>query len=67
MNDLISVGRISAIYPQRGTAKVYREDKEVVTDELMIMKRGDLWEPQVGDMVLCVFLPRSSVGYILGG
>ncbi|UAT29500.1 hypothetical protein K7T73_12910 [Bacillus badius] len=67
MNDLIGIGRISAIYPERGTAKVYREDKGVVTGELIIMKRGDLWEPQVGDMVLCVFLPRSSAGYILGG
>jgi hypothetical protein len=67
MNDLIAVGEISAVYPDRGTAKVFRKDKDMVTSELEILRRGDIWTPKVGDAVLCVFLPRSSsAGFIIG-
>ncbi|PAQ15075.1 hypothetical protein CD798_08515 [Bacillaceae bacterium SAOS 7] len=67
MKDLIAVGKVSAVYPERGTAKVLREDKEIVTAELEILKRGDIWVPEVGDHVLCLFLPRSSsAGFIIG-
>jgi hypothetical protein len=65
--DLFAVAKISAVYPERKTAKVYREDIDLVTGELAILNRGDNWIPEVGEYVACLFVPRSSsMGYILG-
>ncbi len=67
MKDLVVIGRISAAYPGSRTAKVYREDKEVVTGELIILDRGDDWMPKEGDYVVCLFLPQgANNGFILG-
>lgn len=69
MKDLIAVGVVSSIYPEEMTAKVYREDKALVTYELTVVTHGfdEEWMPEIGDHVLCVFLPRgSSNGFILG-
>lgn len=67
MKDLAAVGRVSSVYPENMTAKVYLEDKEVVTSELPIVNRNDDWEPKIGDSVLCIFLPKgSSDGFIIG-
>lgn len=65
--DIVAIGKVSAIYPERKTAKVFREDKNIVTDELPILDRGDNWLPKMHEYVVCFFLPRSSSkGYILG-
>lgn len=68
----IDVGRVSAIYPNRGTAKVFFDDKNVVSRELPILMRGsqdskDYWMPSVGEQVVCLFLPNTSkMGFIVG-
>jgi hypothetical protein len=69
MKDIVAVGRVSAVYPEKNTARVYREDIDNVTGELQILKRGEgeyAWMPAVGDHVVCLFLPGSSNGFILG-
>lgn len=67
MKDITAVGRISAVYPDNKTAKVYREDLEIVTGNLRILDRGDNWIPSVGDYVVCLFLKQgASNGFILG-
>ncbi|MGE6379543.1 hypothetical protein [Peribacillus muralis] len=65
---IAAIGIVSAVYPDRMTAKVYQEDKEIVTAELDILDRGDNYLPSVGDSVWCLFLPAgASAGCILGG
>lgn len=67
MKDIVAIGRVSAVYPEKNTARVYREDTDSVTGELQILKRRDDWFPAVGDHVVCLFLPYgSSNGFILG-
>lgn len=69
---LIDVGHVSAVYPERGTARVVFEDKGTVSRELFILVRGsqetkDYWMPAIDEEVVCVFLPNTSkVGFILG-
>ncbi|AYP68508.1 baseplate assembly protein V [Exiguobacterium phage vB_EalM-137] len=71
----VDIGRVSAIYPDRATARVLFEDKggeEVVSRELSIVVKGsvrvkDYWIPKVDELVVCVFTEGSSKqGYILG-
>lgn len=65
--DLTAVARVSAVYPETYTVKVIREDKGIVSKDLQVLKRGDNWLPEVGQYVVCLFLPRSSsAGYVLG-
>lgn len=77
MKDVVAIGRVSALYPERKTARVYREDKDIVTDELAVISqstqchcdqcRCDYWLPEIGEYVLCIFLPRgNSSGFIIG-
>lgn len=64
--DPLITGRVSAVYPERRTAKVVRDDRGTVTGELSILDRGDNWLPVVGEYVVALRVPRSSSGYILG-
>lgn len=71
----VDIGRVSAIYPDRATARVLFEDKggeEVVSRELSIVVKGsvrvkDYWMPKVDELVVCIFVEGSAKqGYILG-
>ncbi|MBM7580002.1 phage baseplate assembly protein V [Jeotgalibacillus terrae] len=70
--NAFQVGRVSSVFPERGTAKVYFKDKDVVSRELPIVNRGsrntkDFWMPSVDENVLCGFLDNTSrAGFILG-
>lgn len=67
MKDLIARARVSTVYPDDGTAKVIQEDNETVSAELTIIRRNDDWLPEVGDYVICLYLPNGSKsGYIVG-
>jgi phage baseplate assembly protein V len=70
MQKLIAVGRVSTVYPERCTARVYFEDRDAVSRELHVGIRGsqntkDYWMPEPGEAVVCAFLPNSSEGFIL--
>ncbi|CAM4110605.1 hypothetical protein [Mesobacillus thioparans] len=65
--DLIILGRVSTVYPDRLTARVMREDNDLLTGELSILVNGsDEWIPNIGDYVVCLFLPNGTSGFILG-
>jgi phage baseplate assembly protein V len=72
MRKWIDVGTVSSIYPERCTARVFFEDKNMVSKELPIVVRGaqdnkDYWMPAIGEQVLCLFLPNGNgEGFILG-
>lgn len=70
MKKLIDTGRISAVYPERCTARVFFEERDFVSGELYIGVRGsqstkEFWMPSVGEEVICLFLTDSSEGFIL--
>lgn len=71
----IDIGRISAVYPERATARVLFDDRGVegvVSRELPIISKGsmgvkDYWMPEVNEMVLCAFLEGGGrQGFIIG-
>ncbi|MFO7597082.1 MAG: hypothetical protein R6W92_12165, partial [Desulfocurvibacter africanus] len=70
--NLVRVGEVTAVYPATATARVrFQEKQGVVTAELHVPARTahrnkDYAMPDVGEPVLCVFLPRGrEAGFIL--
>ncbi|MGG1442166.1 phage baseplate assembly protein V [Brevibacillus laterosporus] len=73
LKNLIRVGRVSVVYPERCTARVLFDDRDnLVSSELPMLGRGslsnkDYWLPDVNEMVWCLFLPTGNQqGVILG-
>lgn len=73
LKNIIRVGRVSAVYPERCTARVAFDDREdLVSYELPMLGRGslynkDYWLPDVEELVWCLFLPTGNQqGVILG-
>lgn len=66
MKELVINAKVSSVNAALGTARVYREDTETLSSELIILKRGDVWTPNVGDYVACIFFSKGSSGIILG-
>ncbi|QPA33368.1 phage baseplate assembly protein V [Thermaerobacillus caldiproteolyticus] len=72
MKKWMDVGRVSSIYPERCTARVYFEDKNMVSRELQVAVRGaqnnkDFWMPAIGEQVICLFSPNGNgEGFIIG-
>jgi phage baseplate assembly protein V len=73
VKNLIRVGRVSAVYPERCTARVVFDDREnLVSFELPTLGRGslynkDYWLPDVDEQVVCLFLPNGNAqGFIIG-
>lgn len=71
--ELVKIGRVSSVYPDRCTAKVVFEDKDnLISGELPVIQRGSqdnksYWMPTIGEQVVCLFLPNGrGDGYILG-
>lgn len=72
LNQLIRVGEVSSINPEKCTARVKFEDNDdLVSDELLIVTRGslynkDYWMPDINEQVICLFLPIGvAQGFIL--
>jgi len=73
LKNLIRVGRVSSVYPERCTARVVFDDRDdLVSYELPTLGRGsyrtkDYWLPEEEEQVLCLFLPTGNAeGFILG-
>ncbi|ABO49751.1 phage baseplate assembly protein V [Desulforamulus reducens MI-1] len=71
--DLIRVGQISSVNPEKCTARVMFQDKsDVVSYDLPVMVRGslnnkDYWIPAPGEQVICLFLSSGvAQGFVLG-
>lgn len=67
MKDIVGYGRVSAVYPERRTVKIKRDDTDTVTAELIILDRGDNWIPTEGQHVACIFSNGNSKGFVIGG
>lgn len=73
INDLIKIGEVSSINPAKCTARVvFADDDGVVSYDLPVLQRNtfkskDFHMPDVGEDVLCVFLPSGvEEGFIVG-
>ena len=72
-SNIIRIGEVSSIDPAKGTARVAFDDEDsMVSYDLPVIQRNtlenhDYWMPDIGEDVLCVFLPTGSEdGFILG-
>ena len=72
VNDIIRVGKISAVYPERGTATVQFPDrdrlvsKEIAIGQTNTLKNKDETFPDPGEHVVCAFYGNGlSEGVIL--
>ena len=73
LNGLIKIGEVSVIYPEEGTARVvFDDDDSVVSAPLKVLhrntfKNGDYAMPDIGEDVVCLFLPCAPEdGFIIG-
>jgi len=65
--DAIRVGRISAIYPEEGTARIIFEDKTETVSQPFPFIGHEIWPYKVDDMVWVLRLSRNpAVGMIIG-
>lgn len=73
LKNLARVGRVSSTNPANATVRVVFEDREnMVSYDLPVivrqsMRSKDYWLPDVGEQVLCLFLPSGNAqGFCLG-
>lgn len=72
LKNIVKVGKVSSVDPASCTARVIFEAQGVVSYDLPIvvsqtMKNKDYVLPDVGEQVLCIFLPTgNAAGFILG-
>lgn len=68
MEDIVRVGFISTVSPEKGTAQVYYPDRGSTTGQLQLFAfRSEFSPPEVGDQVVVAHLSNdTSSGVILG-
>lgn len=73
LKNLIRVGRVSSTDQELATVRVVFEDRQnMVSFDLPVIVRQslrnkDYWMPDVGEQVVCLFLPNGNAqGFILG-
>ena len=72
LKNIVRVGRVSSVNPAAGTARVAFEPQGVVSYDLQILvpqtlKNKDYYMPDIGEHVVCLFLPTGNQeGFILG-
>lgn len=72
LKNIVRVGRISSINPSRCTARVLFDAQGIVSYDLQIivpqtLKNKDYYLPDVGEHVVCLFLPTGNAeGFVLG-
>ena len=72
LQEIIRIGRVSQTNPVKHTARVYISEEDLTTHELAVLcrntfKNHDYNMPDVGDDVLCIFMPfGEEEGFILG-
>lgn len=72
LKNLIKVGEVSSINPTKSTARVVFGAQNVVSHDLVVLHRQtrnnkDYYMPDIGEQVVCVFLPTGNAeGFILG-
>lgn len=73
LKDLLKVGEVSSVDYDKCTARVVFDDEEgFVSNDLQVLQRNtlenqDYWMPDVGEDVVCLFIPNGEEdGFILG-
>lgn len=73
LQNIIRLGRVSSTDPAKATVRVLFEDKDnMVSYDLPVimnntLKNKDYYMPDVGESVVCIFLPNGLVqGFVLG-
>lgn len=73
LNCLIKIGEVSSVDYAKGTARVvFDDDDSVVSNDLQVLhtntlKNKDFAMPDIGEDVVCLFLPSGTEeGFILG-
>jgi phage baseplate assembly protein V len=70
--SIIRVGRVSSVNPATATARVVFEAQGIVSYDLPVLQRQtlrnkDYYLPDVGEHVVCIFLPTGNAeGFVLG-
>lgn len=73
LNGLIKIGEVSSVDYATGTARVvFDDDDSIVSNDLQVLQKNtfknqDFVMPDIGEDVVCLFLPSGSEeGFILG-
>ena len=73
VREIVKVGEVSSVDYENGTARVVFDDEEgYVSNDLQVLQRNTqdtqgLWMPDVGEDVVCLFLPNGNEdGFIVG-
>lgn len=73
VKDLFKVGEVTSVNAETCTASVVFDDEDgFVCDDMQVMQKNtlensDVWLPDVGEDVLCLFIPGGEEdGFILG-
>ena len=73
LNSLIKIGEVSSVDYKNGTARVvFDDDDSLVSNDLQVLQKNtfqnkDYSMPDVGEDVICLFLPSGrEEGFILG-
>lgn len=70
IDNLIRIGKVAQVFPERARVRVDFEDVEMVSAELYVMVHRaigtkDYWMPKVTEDVICLFLD-SNTGFVIG-
>lgn len=72
LKNIIKVGKVSSVDPDKATARVAFETQGLVSHDLQVivpqtLRNQDYYMPDIGELVVCLFLPTGNAeGFILG-
>lgn len=72
LKNLIRVGKVSSVDPEKATARVAFEAQNLVSYDLRVLQlqtlqNKDYYLPDVGEHVVCIFLPTGNAeGFVMG-
>lgn len=68
LKDIVKIGIVSSRDTDKRTARVKIQDQGRVTGDLQVVQTSSVWMPDIGQWVLCLFIPGGEGdGFILGG
>lgn len=81
IKNIVRVGIVSSINAAKSTARVKIQEQGIVTGDLKVVQQKPMveceecsevtakpWMPEVGQWVLCIFIPDGEGdGFVLGG
>jgi hypothetical protein len=68
VNKIVRIGRVSSVSESNRTVRVIFADKfNLISAPLIVVENGSEWIPEVGRLVLCIYLPNGdSDGFVIG-